>query len=320
MNEFQKFLAALAKFLYSADETKLAAYFNADGTLKDNDGLLAHIKSLDATRIAEINRKHTDELTVQHDKGYKRAQGEVLSKFEDEFKAKTGFKSDKQGLELFNEFADSIKKSAGKMTDDDIKLSAPYQQLNDSIKKLEKDHKDALKSKDEQYKKAETLRDVKAFLYKQIDEANPAELSADPARAQKQKDMLVKEILDEVDFTSIGEGADKKFIPLKKDGKPLEDEHLRQIAAVDFVKTKVESTYGIKKADDKGSPPPPGGGSPAGAGGTRKYTALGLKKTGLPDEFSKGIEAITKSNLSEVDKSAAQIEFMTDYEAAQKGS
>lgn len=322
MNDFQKFLASLVRFFYNVDETKLAGYFNTDGTLKDGDGLLAHVKTLDATRITEINTKHRGELTTQYDNGYKKAQGESLTKFEDEFKAKTAFVSDKHGLELFAEYANSLKGAAGKMTDEDIKLSKPYSELQESIKKMDKEHKEQMKAKDAEYKKVETLRDVKAFLYREIDAANPAELSADPARAQKQKDMLVKEILEEADFTTAGDGDAKKFIPLHKDGdkkgQPMQDPHLRNIEAVDFVKTKVESTYGLKKADDKGSPPPPGGGAGSAGDGVRKYTALGLKKTGLSNEFSSGIEVIQKSALSEADKTAAQIEFMTDYETAQK--
>lgn len=322
MNDFQKFLLSLVKFFYNVDDAKVAAYFNADGTLKDGDGLLAHVKTLDATRITEINTKHRTELTTQYDNGYKKAQGESLTKFEDEFKAKTSYTSDKHGLDLFTDYANSLKGAGGKMTDDEIKLSKPYSELQDSIKKMDKEYKEQLKSKDAEYKKVETLREVKAFLYKEIDAANPAELSADPARAQKQKDLLVKDILDEIDFTTAGDGDAKKFIPLYKDGdkkgQPMQDLHLRNIEAVDFIKTKVESTYGLKKATYKDSPGAPGGGAGSGADGVRKYTALGLKKTGLSNEFSSGIEVIQKSALSEADKSAAQIEFMNDYELAQK--
>jgi hypothetical protein len=114
MTEKELLSAFLSKTL-NMDETGVASLYNEDGTELKSDALDTLLRT-DVERVGKLK----PDTKKFFDDGYKKAEGEIRTKIEKEFTEKTGFKSDKKGVELFIEYA-AKKQDGGEITEDVIK-------------------------------------------------------------------------------------------------------------------------------------------------------------------------------------------------------
>lgn len=311
MNELlKKFLLAYLKTTLGMDETEASKLFKEDGT--PDEGALKKITDLDANRVATLSSK----VTESFDNGYKKAQYEVLSKFEGDVKAKYKFEGDKKGIELVDEIITAANKAAGKEPNEDqVKRHPAYQKLllekdqeiTDKTKKLQEDF-DTFKST---ISKREAFAKVKELALTQLEELNPV-LSDNPTRAANQKQVFIRELENlEYEFTEDG----KEIKALKKDGKILQNAHGHVIQFKDFVKQTAEGYYDFKAAADRSSG---GGGAGAGAGGGAGAGAtMNLKKPANSNEYVASMKAINENkNLAEADKFKHKDELTKLWEVA----
>jgi hypothetical protein len=89
----------------------------------------------DAKRVEAI-KKSVDTKPAFQD-GFKKAQGEILTKFEKDLKEKFGLESDKMGLELVEELVSKKSEGGqgGDLTEDAIKRSKVFQDMESNLKK-----------------------------------------------------------------------------------------------------------------------------------------------------------------------------------------
>lgn len=278
-------LEFLSKTL-NLDENGVAALFEADGTPKADS--LDKFLELDKTRIAAIR-------TGKFDEGYNKAKKEVMSKFEADAKAKFGIESDKVGLDLFEEIV-TVKTPAGdKLTDEQVKKSKPYLDLQESIDKQKADAAKIEKDKFEAYKqeieKGKSLSTVKQKAEALFLELKPV-LSSDPAKAARQKELFLKQF--EAGNYRIEED---RIIMLNADGTDATDDHEKRVDFGAYVKKAAAELFDFQATDPKESP---GGKKPAGgAGGAggKKYSFKDAKD--FEDQFVKLTDSKEKISMAE---------------------
>jgi hypothetical protein len=204
----------------------------------------------DRDRITRIQEDHKNQLTELHDKGYKKAQKEVMPKFEQQIKEKYGYNTDKFGLELID---DLIAMNKGKGGIDDVKTHPDYIKLERKIESefIPKSMLDEKLTEFESFKKAverdKTVGKVKDDARKVFRSLNPI-LSKDPKRASNQESEFLAK-LDSFDY-QVQEDGNHVIL---KDGKRIENENFNPVSFADFVKAKAADLYDFADQPIKGS-------------------------------------------------------------------
>lgn len=225
----------------SAEE--VAALYNTDGKLKDD--AKQTILNLDAERVKTL--KSTTTKITETD-AYKKATADVMTKFENDFKTKTGFKSDKKGVDLVLDYATEKAKANGEVTEDVIKKHPLYltmqEQKDAEIKKALEEGETKLTGFQKELSKKETFNKVSSEASKIFHSLKPI-LSKDPVKAKTQEEDFIAKFRD-FDFEIQGER-----IVVLKDGKVLENANGKTVAFENLIKETGLKYFDVHIVDPK---------------------------------------------------------------------
>lgn len=242
----KELLFGLLSATQNMDEAGVTSLYKDGGTeLKDD--ALEILKKLDIDRV----QKMKPDTKKFFDDGYKKAQGEALTKLEKEFREKTGFSSEKKGIDLFVEYADSKVQSTD-ITEDAVKRHPLF---ISTVDKLSKEKEEAVSLKQKEFedfqngiKKKETFGSVSNRALEIFNNMKPV-LSQDANRAKNQLDLFVDKLKD-YDY----EIQEDKVVVLNKDGTVFEDSHGNRIQFEKLIKDTASKYYDFHVAEPRTIP------------------------------------------------------------------
>lgn len=233
---------------------------NGNQTLAENFAEVAAEK--DRLRLDRIQNDHKDQLTKIHDKGYQKAQKEVMPKFESEIKKKYGYETDKVGIELIDDIVQSNKANSDIK---DVKTHPDYIKLERKLESefIPKDKFDEISNQFETFKtnvsKEKVVGRVKEDARKVFKSLNPM-LSKDPKRAANQEAEFLRKF-ESFDYQLQDDGNHV----ILAEGKRLENENYNPKQFAEFVKEKASEIFDFADQGSKGnSGVDPSGGESSG--------------------------------------------------------
>lgn len=274
--------------------------------------LLAH----DATRIKALKDEVATVETESFNKGYKKAQGEALTKWEKEIKEANGIKSDKKGLELITEIV-KAKAEPGTLDADKIKTHPDYlkmeKELNDKIELTKTEWESKYNKRETELSAEKTFSTIMDKANKTLEALKPV-LPKDSEKAKNQKQLLINELKGLTYEEKNGE-----LIILKSDGKRLEDAHGKPVKFEDLVKDTAAKYWDFESGEGRN-----GSGADNNVGGTKvgnviKTTADGsttVKWGGQVPKNDAEYEAAFKTTTNAEERMA----LLDAYEAASKAN
>lgn len=262
-----------------------------------------------AVRVAAFK----DAETKAHDKGYKKAQSESLTKFESDLKEKFGISSDKQGTELI-EFlvSEKIKSQGGELDEEKIKRSPIYLT---TVEKLNKEKEAAVKAELDKFnelqnkiQKESTFKTIAEQAKAVLDELKPILPAGQTEDGKSKAEIQIKRFLDQLGSEYGFEMVEGNLL-VTKDGKVLEDAHSNRIPLKDIVKKHASELWDFQEGTQRTGTGNNnnGGGAGAGANGNKRYTGPAPKDAA---EYSKMI--------SEAKSLEEKQGIMEAFEASQK--
>jgi hypothetical protein len=191
--------------------------------------LLGH----DATRIKTIKDEVATSEKTGFDKGYKKAQAEVLPGLEKKIKEKFNIDSDKQGLELIEELV-AAKANANVLEEDKVKVHPAFLKREKELLKQIEDEKTALekkfKDREDEIANEKTFSEIVGLSDKTLEALKPV-LPKDAEKAKNQKQLLINELKG---FKYEKQGD--QIVILNADGKRLEDDHGKPVSFDSLIK------------------------------------------------------------------------------------
>ena len=296
MNEQEVMIYVFTKYFGKTDdEVKEWLYEKNDaGELILKEDATDVLISMDESRINRIKEDVGKTATTKFDEGYKKAQKEVLSKFEKDLKAKFGLETDKNGVDLVDELLKEVSRG-GDLTEESIKTHPLYLKLESKTKEAFEEKIKELSTQFDDYKngveKRNALMSVKALAKQEFLALNPV-LSQDPARAERQTNLFLKEL------EAYGYIGDNDTYIITNGDSRLEDAHGNPIPFPTFIKNKASEMFDFQVQGDRGSP----GNTHAGAGGTKKKITK--------DEYNKLIAQYEKERNWEAMKELGNLEVV----------
>jgi len=263
----QILLGLLSTAFKNGGETveKLNELLEGDEESLDEKEVLKLFSDADKDRVKEIRTKY-------HDEGYKKAEAKIMSSFEKELREKfeLGDDVDLKGVDLVSHLIESKTSKGGKdLSEDAIKRSPVYIQLQDQLKKLaadkDKEWQQKLDETVKSYSKEKIFNNVSSKALEILDSLKPI-LSSDPQKAAKQKQILLNELkgyeFDEVDGK----------IVVMKDGKVVEDDHGYRVDFAEIVKTHASEYFDFQAAKEDRTAPNSNNPSNSGSQGKSSYS------------------------------------------------
>lgn len=242
----KELLSAFLSATLNMDESGVASLYKDGGTELLPEALDI-LKTKDVERVKKL-KPNTQEFI---DNGYKKAQSEIMSKLEKEFREKTGFNSEKKGIDLFVEYAESKIQSTD-ITEDAVKRHPMY---ISTVDKLSKEKEEAVGAKQKEFedfqngiKKKETFSSVSNRAVEIFNTLKPV-LSQDANRAKNQMELFVDKLKD-FDY----EIQEDKVIVLNKDGSVFEDSHGNRIQFDKLIKDTASKYYDFHVAEQRTIP------------------------------------------------------------------
>lgn len=234
-------------------------YSDDKQTIKEN--AIEELLRIDAERINNAKKLSKERETELHDKGYKKAQAESLSKFEKDLKDEFGVsESTSQGKDLVKEIIAKITKDTN-LPDDKVKLHPLYVQLerklgSEYVAKAEYDKVigefDGYKNQIVKDKVLNVIKTDGASIFRSL---KPV-LSKDPAKALNQElDFLGKLSSYEYELQEDGNHI------IKVDGKRIETPQGYPVKFSDFVKDQAGKLYDFEVQGQRQNAGNQGGGS-----------------------------------------------------------
>lgn len=282
------------------DNDAVSALYNADGTFKDD--VLTTLENKDAERIKRIKEEGAKDA---FNDGRLKSKAEVLTKFEKEFKEKTGFKSDKQGLDLLLSWGEELqKKSDSQLTEDVIKKHPVYLNM---LEAKEKEKLEAIQTKETEFNQfkseiqnKETFSKVSSKALEVFNSLKPI-LSTDPNKAKAQQELLVEKL------NGFGYEIQGDRVVVLKDGKTFEDKHGNPVKFEQLIRDVAEKYYDFHKGEVRSSA---GNGSDTqGTGVNGKAFVLEVPKS--EEEF---IKMISNKELSVEQRTAVRDAYKSSKE------
>jgi hypothetical protein len=244
--EFKDFLTGVLSETLNIDETGVASLFEEDGKLKSD--AKQTILKWNADNLSTIKKGIVKE---SFDDGYKKATSEVMTKFESDLKTKTGFKSDKKGVELVLDYAGSLKPAGTEITDDVIKKHPLYLSLQEekeaAITSVKTEGEKALNDFKSEISKKETFSKVSQKALELFHQEKPI-LSADPIKAKRQEELFLQQFKG-YDYEMQGDR-----IVVTKDGKVVENAQGHAVKFESLVKETAGTYFEFHAASTKASP------------------------------------------------------------------
>lgn len=293
----KEFINAILSKTLNMDETAVASLYNEDGTIKDES--TSTILTLDVERIKAAKPSGAGDF----DKGYQKAQSEILTKKDKELMDKFGIKSDKKGVELVNEIiSEQVKKSGVDLNDEAVKKHPLF---ISTVDRLTKDKEDAITAESgkltqfqTELKRKETFNFVANKALSYFNSLDPI-LYNDSTKAENQRSILIEKLEGFYEYDIQGE----KIIVLK-DGKILEDEHGNRIPFEKVVKQVSDKYFEYHVTTPKASP----GNGKAQPNGTSVKSTLEAPKS--QQHF---IETIANSKIPIAERVAYESEYAAKF-------
>ena len=292
---------------YNFDNGKIAELFKDGETELSEDQqkeILQKLLDEDAKRVEAI-KKSVDTKPAFQD-GFKKAQGEILTKFEKDLKEKFGLESDKMGLELVEELVSKKSEGGqgGDLTEDAIKRSKVFQDMESNLKKqikqTETDFQNKINEIQDGYKAEQTFSNVSQKALQIFNGLNPI-LPQNKTVADNQVKFFVNSLKDfKYDV------QDERIVVMDKDGKVLEDGHGNSRSFEDIVKETASGLFEFKANN---------GGSGSGNGGQGQGGSGSSYAGNVPKTFEELEKVMSDTSISIEDRS----NIMAEYEKAQKG-
>lgn len=250
MDEKELLSSLVGKTLNLPNEEISALLYGEDGTIKPE--ALDELLTRDAGRIKTLKDEHEKELTKIHDKGYKKAQAESLSKFEAELKEEFQIQADLKGKDLVKEIVSKMAKDTS-LTEEQVKRHPKFLELERKLtseyipkadhEKVVNDYNDYKKT----FERRQTLGTVSKDALAIFMSLKPV-LSKDAAKAQNQQ-MFLLEKLSAFDYELQQDG---NHIILS-DGKRLETPQGHPKKFADFIQEEAAKYYDFEVQGGKGN-------------------------------------------------------------------
>ena len=292
---------------YNFDNGKIAELFKDGETELSEDQqkeILQKLLDEDAKRVEAI-KKSVDTKPAFQD-GFKKAQGEILTKFEKDLKEKFSLESDKMGLELVEELVSKKSEGGqgGDLTEDAIKRSKVFQDMESNLKKqvttVKTEYETKINEIQDGYKAEQTFSNVSQKALQIFNGLNPI-LPQNKTVADNQVKFFVNTLKDfKFDV------QDERIVVMDKDGKVLEDGHGNSRSFEDIVKETASGLFEFKANN---------GGSGSGNGGQGQGGSGSSYAGNVPKTFEELEKVMSDTSISIEDRS----NIMAEYEKAQKG-
>lgn len=300
-------ITGLLSKAYNFDNGKIAELFKDGETELSEDQqkeILQKLLDEDAKRVEAI-KKSVDTKPAFQD-GFKKAQGEILTKFEKDLKEKFGLESDKMGLELVEELVSKKSEGGqgGDLTEDAIKRSKVFQDMESNLKKqittVKTEYETKINEIQDGYKAEQTFSNVSQKALQIFNGLNPI-LPQNKTVADNQVKFFVNSLKDfKFDV------QDERIVVMDKDGKVLEDGHGNSRSFEDIVKETASGLFEFKANN---------GGSGSGNGGQGQGGSGSSYAGNVPKTFEELEKVMSDTSISIEDRS----NIMAEYEKAQKG-
>lgn len=300
-------ITGLLSKAYNFDNGKIAELFKDGETELSEEQqkeILQKLLDEDAKRVEAI-KKSVDTKPAFQD-GFKKAQGEILTKFEKDLKEKFNLESDKMGLELVEELVSKKSEGgqSGELTEDAIKRSKVFQDMESNLKKqikqTETDFQNKINEIQDGYKAEQTFSNVSQKALQIFNGLNPI-LPQNKTVADNQVKFFVNTLKDfKFDV------QDERIVVMDKDGKVLEDGHGNSRSFEDIVKETASGLFEFKANN---------GGSGSGNGGQGQGGSGSSYAGNVPKTFEELEKVMSDTSISIEDRS----NIMAEYEKAQKG-
>lgn len=300
-------ITGLLSKAYNFDNGKIAELFKDGETELSEDQqkeILQKLLDEDAKRVEAI-KKSVDTKPAFQD-GFKKAQGEILTKFEKDLKEKFGLESDKMGLELVEELVSKKSEGGqgGDLTEDAIKRSKVFQDMESNLKKqittVKTEYETKINEIQDGYKAEQTFSNVSQKALQIFNGLNPI-LPQNKTVADNQVKIFVNTLKDfKFDV------QDERIVVMDKDGKVLEDGHGNSRSFEDIVKETASGLFEFKANN---------GGSGSGNGGQGQGGSGSSYAGNVPKTFEELEKVMSDTSISIEERS----NIMAEYEKAQKG-
>ena len=300
-------ITGLLSKAYNFDNGKIAELFKDGETELSEDQqkeILQKLLDEDAKRVEAI-KKSVDTKPAFQD-GFKKAQGEILTKFEKDLKEKFSLESDKMGLELVEELVSKKSEGGqgGDLTEDAIKRSKVFQDMESNLKKqvttVKTEYETKINEIQDGYKAEQTFSNVSQKALQIFNGLNPI-LPQNKTVADNQVKFFVNTLKDfKFDV------QDERIVVMDKDGKVLEDGHGNSRSFEDIVKETASGLFEFKANN---------GGSGSGNGGQGQGGSGSSYAGNVPKTFEELEKVMSDTSISIEDRS----NIMAEYEKAQKG-
>ena len=300
-------ITGLLSKAYNFDNGKIAELFK-DGETELSEQqqteILQKLLDEDAKRVEAI-KKSVDTKPAFQD-GFKKAQGEILTKFEKDLKEKFSLESDKMGLELVEELVSKKSEGGqgGDVTEDAIKRSKVFQDMESNLKKqittVKTEYETKINEIQDGYKAEQTFSNVSQKALQIFNGLNPI-LPQNKTVADNQVKFFVNTLKDfKFDV------QDERIVVMDKDGKVIEDGHGNSRSFEDIVKETASGLFEFKANN---------GGSGSGNGGQGQGGSGSSYAGNVPKTFEELEKVMSDTSISIEDRS----NIMAEYEKAQKG-
>lgn len=297
-------ITGLLSRAYNIDNGKIAEL------LKDGEELSKEQQTEILNKILEIDAQRVDNIKKSVDKkdafqdGFKKAKSEVLTEFEKGLKEKFQIESDKTGLELVEDLISKKSENgqSGEITDDAIKRSKVFQDMESNLKKqittVKTDYENKINAIQDGYKAEQVFSNVQQKALQIFNGLNPI-LPQNKTVADNQVKFFVNTLKDfKFDV------QDERIVVMDKEGKVIEDGHGNSRSFEDIVKETASGLFEFKQNN---------GGSGSGNGGNGGQGGSG--SFSIPKTFEELEKVMGDTSISIEDRS----NIMNEFEKAQKG-
>jgi hypothetical protein len=298
ITEKELLLGFIGKSLNLPEDGVTSLIYNDDGTELKEDALTTLLG-----KQQHLVKKWKDDSS-KFQQGIAKGKSDAMKELEETLRDKFEIDSERKGAELVDDIVESVRTKAGskEVTDDDVKRHKVYQDTmtehKRQLKKVQDDAKAELDKVTATHAKEKTFATIQQKALEILESKKPI-LSSDPAKAARQKKLLLDE-LKQFDFEIQGEGDDARVVVMKN-GKLHEDTYGHAVEFNDLVNKTSDLYYDFEEADErssggdpnkKGTKPatPPAGGK--GSGSTFSLHGVTLKKPTSEKEFMDQYSAI----------------------------
>ena len=300
-------ITGLLSKAYNQDTGKIAELLKNGEELSEEQQteILNKILELDTQRVENIKKSVSTKEFIEQ--GYNKAKKEVLTKFEDELKAKFGIESDKTGQDLVDFIVSEKAEKGGSgegLTEDAIKRSKFYQDLESKSKKelneLKTTYEKQIEDINNGHNYEKTFSEVSQKALTIFNGLNPI-----LPQSKTVADNQVKIFVDSLKGFKF-EKQDDRIVVMDSEGKVVQDGHGNSRSFEDIVKEQASGLFEFKANN---------GGSGSGNGGQGQGGSGSSYAGNVPKTFEELEKVMGDNSISIEDRS----NIMAEYEKAQKG-